>query len=107
MPAWDCPAIPLEQRLGIVRGKATTALARRVGLWTAQYTQGTVLALLREELRVTRSVAKWQAWVKRSNDARHCLTIQFSRPTADPSGGNTAHLWNVQNGHAILARIPL
>jgi hypothetical protein len=48
---------PLEQRLGIVRGKATTALARRVGLWTAQYTQETVLALLREEQRVTWSVA--------------------------------------------------
>ena len=48
---------PLEQRLGIVVGKATTALASRVGLWTAQYTQETVLALLREEQRVSWSVA--------------------------------------------------
>jgi hypothetical protein len=48
---------PLEQRLGIVVGKATTALASRVGMWTAQYTQETVLALLREEQRVTWSVA--------------------------------------------------
>ena len=48
---------PLEQRLGIVVGKATTALASRVGRWTAQYTQETVLALLREEHRVSWSVA--------------------------------------------------
>jgi hypothetical protein len=48
---------PLEQRLGIVVGKATTALADRVGRWTAQYTQETVLALLRDEHRVTWSVA--------------------------------------------------
>jgi hypothetical protein len=48
---------PLEQRLGIVVGKATTALASRVGLWTAQYTQETVLTLLREEHRVSWSVA--------------------------------------------------
>jgi len=48
---------PLEQRLGIVVGKATTSLASRVGLWTAQYTQETVLALLREEHRVSWSVA--------------------------------------------------
>ena len=48
---------PLEQRLGIVVGKATTALAHRVGMWTAQYTQETVLALLREEHGVFWSVA--------------------------------------------------
>ena len=48
---------PLEQRLGIVAGKATAALADRVGRWTAQYTQETVLALLREEHDVTWSVA--------------------------------------------------
>jgi hypothetical protein len=48
---------PLEQRLGIVAGKATAALAGRVGLWTAQHTQETVLALLREEHRVRWSVA--------------------------------------------------
>jgi hypothetical protein len=48
---------PLEQRLGIVVGKATVALANRVGQWTAQYTQETVLALLREEHCVTWSVA--------------------------------------------------
>jgi hypothetical protein len=48
---------PLEQRLGIVVGKATTALASRVGQWTAQYTQETVRALLREEHRVRWSVA--------------------------------------------------
>ena len=48
---------PLEQRLGIVMGKATTALANRVGMWTAQYPQETVLALLREEHGLTWSVA--------------------------------------------------
>jgi hypothetical protein len=48
---------PLEQRLGIVVGKATTALADRVGRWTAQYTQETVLSLLREEHGVAWSVA--------------------------------------------------
>jgi hypothetical protein len=48
---------PLEQRLGIVAGKATAALASRVGRWTAQHTQETVLALLREEHRVSWSVA--------------------------------------------------
>jgi hypothetical protein len=48
---------PLEQRLGIVAGKATTALASRVGMWTAQYTQETVLALLRDEHGVSWSVA--------------------------------------------------
>jgi hypothetical protein len=40
---------PLEQRLGIVAGKATAALASRVGRWTAQYTQATVLHLLKDE----------------------------------------------------------
>jgi hypothetical protein len=48
---------PLEQRLGIVAAKATTALASRVGMWTAQYTQETVLALLRDEHGVSWSVA--------------------------------------------------
>lgn len=48
---------PLEQRLGIVAGKATAALANRVGQWTALYTQETVLALLREEHGVAWSVA--------------------------------------------------
>jgi hypothetical protein len=48
---------PLEQRLGIVAGKATAALASRVGHWTAQYTQETVLRLLKEEQHVRWSVA--------------------------------------------------
>jgi hypothetical protein len=48
---------PLEQRLGIVAGKATAALANRVGMWTALYTQETVLALLREEHGVAWSAA--------------------------------------------------
>jgi hypothetical protein len=47
---------PLEQRLGVVAGKATPALANRVGLWTAQYTQETVRSLLREEHHVAWSV---------------------------------------------------
>jgi hypothetical protein len=47
---------PLEQRLGIVAGKVTAALASRVGSWTAQYTQETVLALLQEEQHVAWSV---------------------------------------------------
>lgn len=47
---------PLEQRLGIVAGKVTAALASRVGSWTAQYTQATVLALLQEEQHVAWSV---------------------------------------------------
>jgi hypothetical protein len=40
---------PLEQRLGIVAGKATAALSSRVGRWTAQSTQATVLHLLKDE----------------------------------------------------------
>jgi hypothetical protein len=47
---------PLEQRLGIVAGKATPALAGRVGVWTAQHPQATVQALLAEEHRVAWSV---------------------------------------------------
>ena len=67
---------PLEQRLGIVRGKATTALASRVGLWTAQYTQETVLALLREEHRVTWSVATLRTVVADLSAALAPLTHQ-------------------------------
>src|SRR3954470_14947960 len=48
---------PLEQRLGIVAGKATAALASRVGQWTAQYTQETVRQLLKDEHNVAWSVA--------------------------------------------------
>ena len=47
---------PLEQRLGIVAGKATPALAGRVGAWTAQHTQATVQALLADEHGVAWSV---------------------------------------------------
>ena len=47
---------PLEQRLGIVAGEATPALAGRVGAWTAQHTQATVQTLLAEEHRVAWSV---------------------------------------------------
>jgi hypothetical protein len=48
---------PLEQRLGIIAGKASAALASRVGQWTAQYAQQTVLDLLRQEHQVSWSVA--------------------------------------------------
>jgi hypothetical protein len=47
---------PLEQRLGIMAGKATPALASRVGMWTAQYSQETVRNLLQEEHHVAWSV---------------------------------------------------
>jgi hypothetical protein len=47
---------PLEQRLGIVAGKATAVLASRVGRWTALYTQETVRRLLDEEHGVAWSV---------------------------------------------------
>ena len=47
---------PLEQRLGLVAGKATPALASRLGVWTAQHTQETVRSLLREEHHVCWSV---------------------------------------------------
>jgi len=47
---------PLEMRLGIVAGKATPALANRVGVLTAQYTQETVRRLLAEEQGVSWSV---------------------------------------------------
>ena len=47
---------PLEMRLGVVAGKATPALASRVGAWTAQYTQATVRQLLHEEHHVSWSV---------------------------------------------------
>jgi hypothetical protein len=47
---------PLEMRLGIVSGKATLALADRLGQWTAQHTQETVQRLLHEEHHVSWSV---------------------------------------------------
>jgi hypothetical protein len=47
---------PLEMRLGIVAGKASPALASRLGAWTAQYTQETVRSLLAEEHHVSWSV---------------------------------------------------
>jgi hypothetical protein len=47
---------PLEQRLGIVAGNATPALAGRVGAWTAQHTQATVQTLLADEHGVAWSV---------------------------------------------------
>lgn len=47
---------PLEMRLGIVSGKATLALADRLGQWTAQHTQETVHRLLQEEHHVSWSV---------------------------------------------------
>jgi hypothetical protein len=65
-----------RERLGIVVGKATTALAGRVGMWTAQYTQETVLALLREEHRVTWSVATLRTVVADFSAALAPLTHQ-------------------------------
>jgi hypothetical protein len=47
---------PLEMRLGIVSGKATLALADRLGQWTAQHTQETVHRLLQEEHHLSWSV---------------------------------------------------
>lgn len=47
---------PLEMRLGIVSGKATLALADRLGQWTAQHPQETVHRLLQEEHHVSWSV---------------------------------------------------
>jgi hypothetical protein len=43
---------PLEIQLGIVGDKATPALARQVGIWTAQFTQETVRSYLREECQL-------------------------------------------------------
>lgn len=40
---------PLEMRLGVTAGRATPALTERVGQWSAQHTQKTVLALLQSE----------------------------------------------------------
>ena len=47
---------PLEMRLGLTAGRATPALTERVGQWSAQYTQKTVLALLHTEHNV-----RWSA----------------------------------------------
>jgi hypothetical protein len=47
---------PLEMRLGLVSGKATLALADRLGQWTAQHPQATVHRLLQEEHHVAWSV---------------------------------------------------
>jgi len=52
---------PLEQRLGIVAGNASAALASRVGQWTARHTQETVRQLLQEEHHVPWSVATLRA----------------------------------------------
>ena len=54
---------PLELRLGIVAGKATPALAHRIGAWTAQYTQETVRSLLDTEHHVAWSVGTLRAVV--------------------------------------------
>lgn len=43
--------------MGIVAGKATAALASRIGQWTAQYPQETVRQLLKDEHKVAWSVA--------------------------------------------------
>jgi hypothetical protein len=40
---------PLEMRLGLMAGRATPALMERVGAWSAQHTQKTVLQLLQQE----------------------------------------------------------
>ena len=48
---------PLEQRLGLLVGKATPALAERLGPWAAQHTQQQVLNLLQQEQQVSWSVA--------------------------------------------------
>lgn len=49
---------PLEERLGLLVGKATPALAQRLGPWAAQHTQQSVLKLLLEEHQVPWSVQK-------------------------------------------------
>lgn len=43
---------PLEMRLGLTAGRATPALTERVGQWSAQHTQKTVLDLLKCEHNV-------------------------------------------------------
>ena len=48
---------PLEERLGLLLGKATPALAQRLGPWAAQHTQHNVLNLLQQEHQVSWSVA--------------------------------------------------
>ena len=47
---------PLEQRLGLLLGKATPALAQRLGPWAAQHSQRNVLQLLQQEHQVSWSV---------------------------------------------------
>jgi hypothetical protein len=47
---------PLEQQLGIEAGRATPALAQRIGLWSAEHEQEQVRALLRAEHGVHWSV---------------------------------------------------
>jgi hypothetical protein len=47
---------PLEERLGLLLGKATPALAQRLGPWAAQHTQHNVLNLLQQEHHVSWSV---------------------------------------------------
>jgi hypothetical protein len=47
---------PLEQRLGLLVGKATPALAQRLGPWAAQHTQQNVRNLLQQEHQVSWSV---------------------------------------------------
>ena len=67
---------PLEQRLGIVAGKASAALANRVGKWTAQYTQETVRQLLHEEHHVSWSVATLRSVAANLSAALAPLTHQ-------------------------------
>jgi hypothetical protein len=72
---------PLEMRLGIVAGKATPALASRLGGWTAQHTQETVRRLLAEEHQVCWSVATIRKVVASLSDnlapLRHASQVEY------------------------------
>jgi hypothetical protein len=60
---------PLDQRLGIVAGLATPALAERVARWSADHEQAAVRALLRSEHGVSWSVASLRKVTQAVRDA--------------------------------------
>ena len=87
---------PLELRLGLVGEKATPALASRIGIWTAQFTQETVRTLLCQEHQVSWSVTTLRKVVAALSEGLAPLTakaqvayvLQLLREAQDSKGGH-------------------
>jgi hypothetical protein len=97
---------PLEQWLGLVGSKATPALASRIGKWSAQHTQETVRALLREEHQVAWSVTTLRAVVAAlaeglaplTLDAQVNYLLKLLRQAQESTGGHRPVLSTGRDG---------